>query len=108
LFKDVTVWSWPADGIGLYLVEEIPGYHSSKIEVISEEGVGSTFYFAPDIYDHANPAGSVHAGSEANNQAIALSAVSSVPLTSKIIVLPLNAPCSAHYPPRRYRASAAY
>ncbi len=32
-------------GIGLYLVSEILRYHNSKIEVESEENVGSTFYF---------------------------------------------------------------
>ncbi len=32
-------------GIGLYLVSEILKYHNSKIEVESEEGKGSRFYF---------------------------------------------------------------
>jgi PAS domain S-box-containing protein len=32
-------------GVGLYLVSEILRYHDSEIEVESEEGVGSTFYF---------------------------------------------------------------
>lgn len=36
-------------GIGLYLVSEILRYHDSKIEVESEEGVGSKFYFKLDI-----------------------------------------------------------
>jgi PAS domain S-box-containing protein len=36
-------------GIGLYLVSEILIYHHSKIEVESEEGVGSTFYFILNI-----------------------------------------------------------
>ncbi|MDB5130467.1 MAG: domain S-box-containing protein [Mucilaginibacter sp.] len=36
-------------GIGLYLVSEILSYHNSKIEVESEVGVGSTFYFILDI-----------------------------------------------------------
>jgi two-component system sensor histidine kinase VicK len=33
-------------GIGLYLVSEILRYHNSHIEVESEEGVGSVFYFS--------------------------------------------------------------
>jgi PAS domain S-box-containing protein len=36
-------------GIGLYLVSEIVRYHNSKIEVISTEDEGSTFYFDLDI-----------------------------------------------------------
>ncbi|MEJ6979077.1 PAS domain S-box protein [Pedobacter sp. P351] len=32
-------------GIGLYIVSEILKYHDTKIEVDSQEGVGSTFYF---------------------------------------------------------------
>jgi two-component system sensor histidine kinase VicK len=35
-------------GIGLYLVSEILRYHDTKIEVESEEGKGSTFYFFMD------------------------------------------------------------
>jgi two-component system sensor histidine kinase VicK len=35
-------------GIGLYLVSEILRYHNSKIQVESEEGVGSVFYFSLD------------------------------------------------------------
>lgn len=35
-------------GIGLYLVSEILRYHNSKIEVISQEDTGSTFYFTLD------------------------------------------------------------
>jgi PAS domain S-box-containing protein len=38
-------------GIGLYLVSEILSYHKSKIEVESEEGVGSTFYFVLNTAD---------------------------------------------------------
>lgn len=37
-------------GIGLYLVSEILRYHNSRIEVKSQEGVGSTFYFSLDVY----------------------------------------------------------
>lgn len=37
-------------GIGLYLVSEILKYHKSKIELKSEEGEGSTFYFYLDFY----------------------------------------------------------
>jgi two-component system sensor histidine kinase VicK len=40
-------------GIGLYLVSEILRYHNSKIEVESEEGVGSTFYFILDTQNQA-------------------------------------------------------
>ncbi|UKT62977.1 sensor histidine kinase [Pedobacter mucosus] len=36
-------------GIGLYLVSEILRYHNSAINVISEEGKGSTFSFALDL-----------------------------------------------------------
>ncbi len=36
-------------GIGLYLVAEILRYHGSKIQVESQEGFGSTFYFSLDI-----------------------------------------------------------
>jgi PAS domain S-box-containing protein len=36
-------------GIGLYLVAEILQYHNSKIEVESQEGSGSTFWFSLDI-----------------------------------------------------------
>jgi len=36
-------------GIGLYLVSEIVRNHDSKIEVESEEGIGSTFYFDLEI-----------------------------------------------------------
>jgi signal transduction histidine kinase len=36
-------------GIGLYLVSEILRLHDSKIEVTSQENVGSTFYFTLDI-----------------------------------------------------------
>jgi PAS domain S-box-containing protein len=36
-------------GIGLYLVSEILRYHHSAIRVISEIGMGSTFYFDLDI-----------------------------------------------------------
>ncbi|MCC8426512.1 ATP-binding protein [Mucilaginibacter sp. UR6-11] len=36
-------------GIGLYLVSEILRYHDSKIEVESEEGKGSTFWFMLDV-----------------------------------------------------------
>ncbi|SKB30430.1 PAS domain-containing sensor histidine kinase [Daejeonella lutea] len=38
-------------GIGLYLVSEILRFHNSKIELKSEENVGSTFYFTLDIHD---------------------------------------------------------
>lgn len=37
-------------GIGLYLVSEILRSHESQIEVESEEGVGSVFYFSLNIY----------------------------------------------------------
>ncbi|MXV14036.1 PAS domain S-box protein [Hufsiella ginkgonis] len=37
-------------GIGLYLVSEILSAHNSKIEVESQENVGSTFYFILDRY----------------------------------------------------------
>lgn len=36
-------------GIGLYLVAEVLRYHNSKIEVISREDAGSTFYFTLDL-----------------------------------------------------------
>lgn len=38
-------------GIGLYLVSEILRQHASKIEVESEENVGSTFYFDLEIQE---------------------------------------------------------
>jgi PAS domain S-box-containing protein len=41
-------------GIGLYLVSEILRYHNSAIDVISEEGKGSTFNFTLDI-SSSNP-----------------------------------------------------
>lgn len=37
-------------GIGLYLVAEVLRIHGSKIQVESEPGKGSTFYFVLDIY----------------------------------------------------------
>lgn len=37
-------------GIGLYLIAEILKYHDSKIEVTSEEGVGSTFSFVLPVH----------------------------------------------------------
>lgn len=37
-------------GIGLYLVSEILRFHNSKIELTSQENVGSTFYFTLDTY----------------------------------------------------------
>lgn len=37
-------------GIGLYLASEILRYHDSKIELESQEGVGSTFWFYLPVY----------------------------------------------------------
>lgn len=38
-------------GIGLYLASEILAYHNSQIQIISKEGVGSTFFFDLEISD---------------------------------------------------------
>ena len=38
-------------GIGLYLVSEMLRYHNSKIEVESQEGAGSSFYFSLEMID---------------------------------------------------------
>lgn len=43
--KDDSLKTISGFGIGLYLVSEILRYHNSKIEVISEQGLGSTFHF---------------------------------------------------------------
>jgi two-component system sensor histidine kinase VicK len=37
-------------GIGLYLASEILRFHDSKIEVVSQEGIGSTFWFSLNIH----------------------------------------------------------
>jgi two-component system sensor histidine kinase VicK len=49
--NDDRVKSVSGFGIGLYFVSEILLYHKSNINVTSQEGIGSTFYFNLPLAD---------------------------------------------------------